>query len=61
MQCSSGRFSVSGASVCMACSAGKYLTKSSGGTEAGSCTYVSMPVCNNTLGNIHCWFYPVDC
>ena len=41
MQCESGSFSASGASVCTACGAGKYLTLASGETEANSCTSVS--------------------
>lgn len=41
VQCASGWFSGSGASVCTACSAGKYLTNASGETDAGSCTRVS--------------------
>jgi hypothetical protein len=41
VQCASGSYSASGASVCVNCSAGKYLTKADGGTEAGSCTSVS--------------------
>ena len=41
LQCPVGWFSASGASVCTACSAGKYLTNASGGTEAASCTSVS--------------------
>lgn len=31
--------------MCIACSAGKYLTNAAGGTEAGSCTSVSRHVC----------------
>ena len=42
MQCGSGIFSASGASVCTACPAGKYLTNAAGGTHAGSCTNVSI-------------------
>ncbi len=44
MQCASGSFSGSGASECTACSAGKYLSNVAGGTEAASCTAVSIPV-----------------
>jgi hypothetical protein len=44
MQCASGWFSASGASVCTACSAGKYVTKADGGTDADSCTSVSIHV-----------------
>ena len=42
LQCANGWFSVSGATACTACSAGKYLTLASGGTEAASCTSVSV-------------------
>ncbi len=50
LQCASGAFSASGASVCTACTAGKYLTLASGGTEAGSCTGVSfMATCGLLL------------
>ncbi len=41
-QCASGSFSASGATVCTACSAGKYLTDAAGGTDAASCTMVSL-------------------
>ncbi len=41
MQCASGSYSASGASVCVNCSAGKYLTRADGSTEAASCTSVS--------------------
>ena len=44
MQCASGWFSGSGASVCVACGAGKYLTKADGGTDPDSCTNVSAHV-----------------
>ncbi len=43
LQCASGSYSASGASVCVNCSAGKYLTRADGDTEAGSCTRVSRP------------------
>ncbi len=39
--CASGSFSAGGETVCIACSAGKYLKKADGGTEANSCTIVS--------------------
>jgi hypothetical protein len=43
-QCTNGTFSGGGATACTVCSAGKYLTNSSGITEAASCTAVSMYV-----------------
>jgi hypothetical protein len=42
VQCATGWFSGTGASLCIACSAGKYLTNASGATDASSCTSVSI-------------------
>jgi hypothetical protein len=41
LQCPTGWFSGSAATACTSCSAGKYVTNSSGGTEAAACTNVS--------------------
>jgi hypothetical protein len=41
LQCPSGMFSTTGASVCTSCSAGKYLTNATGGTVEVACTNVS--------------------
>jgi hypothetical protein len=40
--CPAGRFSTAGVSTCTSCSAGKYLTNASGGSDAASCTAVSL-------------------
>ncbi len=47
LQCASGLYAISGATVCTACAFGKYLTNPAGGTEAASCTAVSAAM--------HCW------
>jgi hypothetical protein len=39
-QCEAGWFSGEGATVCTACSSGKYLRNAAGGTEEGSCIKV---------------------
>jgi hypothetical protein len=42
LQCPTGWYSGAASTFCISCPAGKYLTNASGGTEARSCTNVSM-------------------
>ena len=42
LQCASGTYSATASTSCTACPAGKYLADAGGGTEALSCTAVSV-------------------
>jgi hypothetical protein len=59
-QCQGDTFSATGATVCTACSAGKYILNRAGGTESSSCKDVSVTIFLMCLCSHWLWYFTLQ-